>query len=429
MKKIKQGYKQTKIGIIPEDWNVAKVGEKFDFLKTYSNSREDLNNIDEISYIHYGEIHTKHKFYIDFEKFDLPRINKSKLPNEVTFAQNGDLVIADASEDYADIGKSAEIKNLTSKAVSGLHTFLLRDKSNNFADGYKGYLFYNETVTKNIKKIATGISVLGISKTNLSHLEIPLPPFKEQEKIAEILTTWDETISLHVKLIEKKEQFKIGLMQKLLSGEVRFDGFSDEWEEVRLEEIGNPFNGLSGKTGEDFGIGEAKYITYKNIFDYSRIKLDILENVKISNDEKQNLVQFGDIFFTVSSETPEEVGMSSVLLDNVSNTYLNSFCFGYRLNNFNTLDPYFARFYFRSFQMRDKISRLAQGSTRFNLSKNGIMKLKVKLPSLQVQQKIAEILSLADEGINLLKNELVELKLQKIALIQKLLTGQVRVKV
>ena len=77
MNQIKQGYKQTKVGIIPEDWEVVKVGEKFNFLKTYSNSREDLNNIDEISYIHYGEIHTKHKFYIDFDKFELPKINKS----------------------------------------------------------------------------------------------------------------------------------------------------------------------------------------------------------------------------------------------------------------------------------------------------------------------------------------------------------------
>ena len=193
-------------------------------------------------------------------------------------------------------------------------------------------------------------------------------------------------------------------MQKLLSGEVRFEGFCDEWEEVKLGDIGDPFNGLSGKSAEDFGTGKAQYITYKNIFDYSKINLAIFENVKIADDEKQNLVQFGDIFFTVSSETPEEVGMSSVLLNNVSNTNLNSFCFGYRLHNFNTLDPYFARFYFRSFQMRDKISRLAQGSTRFNLSKNEIMKLKVKLPSILDQQKIAEVLSIADDENNLLKN-------------------------
>ena len=293
------------------------------------------------------------------------------------------------------------------------------------------FLFYLVQTEKfnQIANVSSGSKMPRADWNYMSEIPFDIPPLKEQEKIAEILTTWDEAITKQTELLRAKELLKIALMQKLLSGEVRFDGFSDKWEEVRLGEIGNSFNGLSGKTGEDFGIGEAKYITYKNIFNYSKIKLDIFENVQISNDEKQNLVQFGDIFFTVSSETPEEVGMSSVLLDNVSNTYLNSFCFGYRLNNFNTLDPYFARFYFRSFQMRDKISRLAQGSTRFNLSKNEIMKLKIKLPSLPEQQKIAEVLSLADDEINLLRNELEELKLQKKALMQKLLTGQVRVKV
>ena len=293
------------------------------------------------------------------------------------------------------------------------------------------FLFYLIQTEKfnQIANVSSGSKMPRADWNYMSEIPFDIPPLKEQEKIAEILTTWDEAITKQTELLRAKELQKKALMQKLLSGEVRFDGFSDKWEEVRLGEIGNSFNGLSGKTGEDFGIGEAKYITYKNIFNYSKIKLDIFENVQISNDEKQNLVQFGDIFFTVSSETPEEVGMSSVLLDNVSNTYLNSFCFGYRLNNFNTLDPYFARFYFRSFQMRDKISRLAQGSTRFNLSKNEIMKLKIKLPSLPEQQKIAEVLSLADDEINLLKNELEELKLQKKALMQKLLTGQVRVKV
>ena len=293
------------------------------------------------------------------------------------------------------------------------------------------FLFYLVQTEKfnQIANVSSGSKMPRADWNYMSEIPFDIPPLKEQEKIAEILTTWDEAITKQTELLRAKELQKKVLMQKLLSGEVRFDGFSDKWEEVRLGEIGNSFNGLSGKTGEDFGIGEAKYITYKNIFNYSKIKLDIFENVQISNDEKQNLVQFGDIFFTVSSETPEEVGMSSVLLDNVSNTYLNSFCFGYRLNNFNTLDPYFARFYFRSFQMRDKISRLAQGSTRFNLSKNEIMKLKIKLPSLPEQQKIAEVLSLADDEINLLRNELEELKLQKKALMQKLLTGEVRVKV
>ena len=399
MSSIKQGYKQTKVGIIPEDWDVVKVGEKFDFLKTYSNSREDLNNEDEISYIHYGEIHTKHKFYIDFEKFDLPKINKSKLPNEVIFAQNGDLVIADASEDYADIGKSAEIKNLTSKAVSGLHTFLLRDKSKNFADGYKGYLFYNETVSKNIKKIATGISVLGISKTNLSNLEIPLPSLKEQEKIAEILTTWDEAISLHVKLIKEKEQLKIGLMQKLLSGEVRFAGFYDKWEEVKLGEIADIYQpktiSQTELTQEGYDVYGANGIIGK-YYQYNHE----LEQIAVTCR--------GNTCGTVNYTNPKSWITGNAMVINLDNSK-------------KAIKPFIYYLF-----LNTNFTYLISGSGQPQITGN-IKNHKLKLPLLPEQQKVAEVLSLADDELNLLKKELEVLKQQKKGLMQKLLTGEVRV--
>ena len=401
MSEIKQGYKQTKVGIIPEDWDVVKVGEKFDFLKTYSNSREDLNNIDEISYIHYGEIHTKHKFYIDFGKFELPKINKSKLPNEIIFAQNGDLVIADASEDYADIGKSAEIKNLTSKAVSGLHTFLLRDKNNNFVDGYKGYLLYNEIVARSIKKIATGISVLGISKTNLSKLEIPLPPLKEQEKIAEILTTWDEAITKQTELLRAKELLKIALMQKLLSGEVRFSGFSDEWEEVRLGEIAEIYQpqtiSQTELTDEGFDVYGANGIIGK-YYQYNHE----LEQIAVTCR--------GNTCGTVNFTKPKSWITGNAMVINLDNSTkaIKTFIYYLFLNT--------------------NFTYLISGSGQPQITGN-IKNHKLKLPSLAEQQKIAEVLSLADDEIILLKNELEELNLQKKALMQKLLTGQVRVKV
>lgn len=428
MSEIKQGYKQTKVGIIPEDWNVVKVGEKFDFLKTYSNSREDLNNIDEISYIHYGEIHTKHKFYIDFAKFELPKINKSKLPNEIIFAQNGDLVIADASEDYADIGKSAEIKNLTSKAVSGLHTFLLRDKNNNFVDGYKGYLLYNEIVARSIKKIATGISVLGISKTNLSNLYIPLPPLKEQEKIAEILTTWDEAITKQTELLRAKELQKKALMQKLLSGEVRFSGFSDEWEEVRLGEIGEfKTSSIDKIINENERL--VNLINYMDVYRNKHIDKNFRcskTSLKEEQYEKVNLKK-GDILFTPSSETPNDIGHSAVIIEDLPNTG-----YSYHLVRFRpkkSIDLKFSGYVFNNIDILKEFAKRANGSTRFTLSIKDFNETKAKFPSLPEQQKIAEVLSLADDEINLLKNELEELKLQKKALMQKLLTGQVRVKV
>ena len=411
MSEIKQGYKQTKVGIIPEDWEDIKIK---DIVKVSQGLQIAID--DRFTTPAHNRV-----FYITIPFIEGKKEEYIENPKSSTLCKKDDILVVRTGSGVGKIIRGVE---------GAFHNNFFKVKpSDNINIDFFYYFLTSPRVQFLMAKYAGNSAIPDLNHGDFYSLDFLIPPLKEQEKIAEILTTWDEAITKQTELLRAKELQKKVLMQKLLSGEVRFDGFSDKWEEVRLGEIGNSFNGLSGKTGEDFGIGEAKYITYKNIFNYSKIKLDIFENVQISNDEKQNLVQFGDIFFTVSSETPEEVGMSSVLLDNVSNTYLNSFCFGYRLNNFNTLDPYFARFYFRSFQMRDKISRLAQGSTRFNLSKNEIMKLKIKLPSLPEQQKIAEVLSLADDEINLLKNELEELKLQKKALMQKLLTGQVRVKV
>ena len=416
MSEIKQGYKQTKVGIIPEDWEVVKVGEKFDFLKTYSNSREDLNNQDDISYIHYGEIHTKHKFYIDFAKFELPKINKSKLPNEIIFAQNGDLVIADASEDYADIGKSAEIKNLTSKAVSGLHTFLLRDKNNNFVDGYKGYLLYNEIVARSIKKIATGISVLGISKTNLSNLYIPLPPLKEQEKIAEILTTWDEAITKQTELLRAKELQKKALMQKLLSGEVRFSGFNDEWEETKL---GKYIKEISKKNKENIDLvlsvtNKHGFIAQKDYFD---------KEVASKNTSNYKIVKRGNFAYNPSRINVGSLGLlEEYEIGILSPMYVIFECL-------KGLNKEYLNYWLNTHNFTGNLYKFLSGSVRDSLAFNDMKLMKIKLPTLQEQQRIAEVLSLADDEINLLKNELEELKLQKKALMQKLLAGQVRVKV
>ena len=217
---IKQGYKRTSLGILPQEWEVVRLGDICEFIKTYQNARSDLNENDEISYIHYGEIHTKYKHFIDFAKAKLPKINAKKLVKEfqeIAFCQSGDLVVVDASEDYTAVAKSVEIQNLNSKAVAGLHTFLLRDKANYFANGFKGYILYNSEVYNELKRLATGISVLSISKTNLSNLQIPLPPLAEQEKIAQILSVWDKGISVLKSLIEAKTKHKKALMQRLLT--------------------------------------------------------------------------------------------------------------------------------------------------------------------------------------------------------------------
>lgn len=411
MSQIKQGYKQTKVGVIPEDWESVKIK---DIVKVSQGLQIAIDE-------RFTTAAENRVFYITIPFIEGKKEEYIENPKQSILCTKNDILVVRTGSGVGKIIRGVE---------GAFHNNFFKVKASNLVVvDFLYHFLISPRIQFLMNKYAGNSAIPDLNHGDFYSLDFLIPPIKEQEKIAEILTTWDEAISKQEELIKAKEEQKKGLMQKLLSGEVRFNGFSDEWNEVRLGDIGEPYNGLSGKTAEDFGAGEAKYVTYKNIFDNSKINPTIFENVKIGKNEKQNLVKFGDIFFTVSSETPEEVGMSSVLLDIVDNTYLNSFCFGYRLNNFEILDPHFSRFYFRSFQMRDKISRLAQGSTRFNLSKNEIMKLKVKLPSLPEQQKIAEVLSLTDEEISLLKKELDELKLQKKGLMQKLLTGEVRVEI
>ena len=191
---------------------------------------------------------------------------------------------------------------------------------------------------------------------------------------------------------------------------MRFPEFSREWKNTSLGKIGKTFNGLTGKSGADFGRG-FPFITYKSIFDDSKIDISRVEYVEITDVERkketQNEVQYGDIFFTTSSETPDEVGMSSVLLDEIKDCYLNSFCFGYRLNSLSKTIPEYMRFYLRSQTIRKKMFVLAQGSTRFNISKSEVMGISINIPEIEEQRKIANLLTLLDERIAT-QNKIIE---------------------
>lgn len=164
-----------------------------------------------------------------------------------------------------------------------------------------------------------------------------------------------------------------------------------------MGEIGYTYTGLSGKTKEDFGHGNAKFITYMNVFSNSINDPTMVEPIEI--DAKQNEVEVGDVFFTTSSETPEEVGMSSVLLEKHGKTYLNSFCFGYR--PMIKVNSYFLAYMLRSKHIREKIILLAQGISRYNISKTRVMEIAVPIPSLSEQKCIGQYLYDLDNIITL----------------------------
>ncbi len=192
------------------DWEEKKFVAIYEFLKTNSLSRDRLADAGKIKNIHYGDIHVKLS-----TNFDSSKKTISYLTAEINsdFCQSGDLVIADASEDRIDIGKAIEIiKTNGDRIVAGLHTFLVRSISG-IALGFSGYLMQSPQIRKNLWRIATGASVLGISKTELGKIVINLPRKEEQQKIADFLTSIDEKIEAEEKKLTEAKKFKKFLLQ------------------------------------------------------------------------------------------------------------------------------------------------------------------------------------------------------------------------
>jgi len=215
------GYKKTEVGLIPEDWSIKAIGNLFDFLSTSSCSRGDLSENGEIFYIHYGDIHTKWNYRLDFDLEFVPRIAAEKIKS-ATLLADGDLVLVDASEDEPGAGKGIEIVNLKGRsAVPGLHTIALRGKTDELADGFKAYIQSIQVVKSQIRRLVTGLKVFGISKTSLASVLVPFPSAPEQRAIAAVLSDMDAEIAALERRRAKTQALKQGMMQELLTGRVR----------------------------------------------------------------------------------------------------------------------------------------------------------------------------------------------------------------
>ncbi|MEY1273947.1 restriction endonuclease subunit S [Proteus mirabilis] len=198
-------------------WTITSFGEAYSFLATNSLSRACLtDDCGNIKNIHYGDIHTKYPALLDSNIQRIPYIKEGIDTSKFEISKKGDLIIADASEDYNDIGKSVEIIATEEKSplVAGLHTFLARPTIN-FASGFSGYLMQTEHIRHQIKVLATGISVLGISKSNLAKVTFFIPCIEEQQKIADFLSSIDDKITIENNKLDKLKQWKQGLLQQM----------------------------------------------------------------------------------------------------------------------------------------------------------------------------------------------------------------------
>ena len=265
--------------------------------------------------------------------------------------------------------------------------------------------------------------LLNIAPSDFFETELTVPVNEaEQGRIGELFASLDNLITLHQRKHDRLVVLKKALLDKMFPRdgsrfpELRFGGFTDPWEQRKLGEMGTTYGGLTGKTKEDFGHGDARFVPYTNVFDNPIADPARLGEVEV--DASQNRVLHGDALFTVSSETPEEVGMSSVWLSDLDNLYLNSFCFGYRQNG--GFDPYYLAYMLRSKSVREDIELLAQGISRFNISKGKVMEVEVPVPEMAEQRHVGALFYQLDNLITLHQRKLELLRNLKSACLDKM---------
>ncbi|MCX5711734.1 MAG: restriction endonuclease subunit S [Candidatus Omnitrophica bacterium] len=417
---ISKGYKQTEVGVIPTGWEVKPMAELTSLMTNgfvgtvkshYANYENGIlyiqgYNVEENSFNFHGIKRVSHEFHNQHSKSCL---------------REGDLLTIQTG----DIG----VTTVVPKELEGAncHALIITRFKNHLAEPrfYSYYFNYSEG-RKRLKEIETGSTMKHINVGDMVQMLIPHPPKTEQTAVVTVLSDTDRLIAVTEKLIAKKRNIKQGAMQELFTGKKHLPGFSEKWEMRLMGKLGKTYGGLSGKSKDDFQNGECPYIPFLNILNNPVIDTQYFDYVNLKPEENQNRAQKGDLFFNGSSETPEEVGMCSVLLDDVPNLCLNSFCFGFRLNNEIKVSGLYLSYFFRSDVGRRLVFFLAQGATRHNLSKTSFMKLEIPYPSYEEQVAIAQVLSDMDIGIKQLEKKLAKYRLIKQGMMQELLIGKTR---
>ena len=387
-----------------EEWKEEKLGDIGHFYKGKNISKEDLSNKG-IECIRYGELYTTYK-----EKIDLV-FNKTRLQLEKLFlSQKNDILIPSSGETAIDISTSSCI--LKENVALGGDITIIRTKN----DGIFLAYYLNYLKKRDIAKLAQGISIIHLYINHLKSLNLKLPSRKEQQKIALFLSSIDKKIELTDKKLEFLEKYKKGLIQKLLTGKIRFPGFNDEWKEEKLGNFIKIQGGYAfkNKLFKEKGIPiirisnlsiDGKYTNINNLVYYD----------KIENDNNF-IIKRNDLLIAMSGATAGKVSVYNK--KNIA--YLNQRVGLFKLIKFDKLDyNYMTQYAFSNF-FNNQLKSLLATSAQPNISSKDIEKLKIKLSSLPEQQKIASFLSAIDKKIELIKSRLENLKGYKKGLLQKM---------
>ncbi len=286
--------------------------------------------------------------------------------------------------------------------------------------------FFCEYINYGIHFAVESTGVPQLTAPQISRYWLPVPTVPEQRAIAEALSDVDGLLNALEALIAKKRAIKQATMQQLLTGKTRLPGFSRTWEKTEMGHIGSIYGGLSGKSKVDFEGGNARYVTFLGVLENVILNIRHTERVHVGPGESQNSVMEGDLLFNASSETPGDLAIGAVMGEQLDNLYLNSFCFGFRVHDENKYMPLFLAYFFRGSVGRSIMNALAQGATRYNVSKSQFLSLELSIPPCDEQHAIVSVLSDMDAEIAALEQRRDKTRAIKQGMMQQLLTGRVR---
>ena len=390
-------YKQTELGLIPEDWEVKKLGE---ILKEYSLGGNYENNSEEsgIPLIKMGNIGRG--------KIDLSKIEY--LPKNVNYSKNDILkyndILFNTRNTLDLVGKVSIWKNEALFALYNSNLLRLYFKEDFVENNdYVNFQFNSEITLANLKKYATGTtSVAAIYTKDLLKLKFLLPPLPEQKKIADCLSTWDVAIEKQNALINALTDRKKALMQQLLTGKKRLPGFSGEWKEVKLGEV------CEIKKGSQI----------------NKIELSSNLGFPVINGGIEPSGYHDDWNVAENTITISEGGNSCGFINFIKEKFWSGgHC--YTLQNLKININKIFLFYFLK-NSENQIMKLRVGSGLPNIQQKDIKNFEILLPKIEEQTAIAEILATADRELTLQKEKLAQLQTQKKGLMQVLLTGKKR---
>ena len=411
---IPDGYKKTKVGIVPKEWIEHTLSEFFDFKNGLNKEKEAFGKGTPI--VNYTDVWGKRGLLKENIK---GKVLLSK--NEIDFykVEEGDVFFTRTYETIEEIGLSSVLLEPINDCVFSGFVLRARPKKAGIVKEYNIYCYSSAIMRHEITRKSSMTTRALTNGTLLGEVNINLPNQKEQEKIAEILQEQDRLIELKEKLIEEKKKRKQYLVQQLLTKKLRLPGISEEWRNITLGECLQEVNLRTTENNqyEVLSVTREGIVRQKEQFNFQRASDNNIGYKVI----KKNQVAFSVLNLWMGSvdilQSPE-IGM-------ISPAYKVFDCIS------NIIIPDFAKYFLRSAEMvwlYNVNSEIGASIVRKNLDLDGLLQSNVTIPKIPEQRAIAEVLSKADDELDLLQKELEEQKRKKQSLMQLLLTGIVKVK-